>query len=111
MSHRVTLITSSLVATVAFFLGLTIAGPVTPASMAASPAVERTDAPARREAPAPTVGLVNFADVIGRVNAAVVNIDATSRGRRRQLPTWHPPLDPFNNQDHGTPRDQQKDPP
>ena len=40
----------------------------------------------RRLVPA---GGVNFADIAERINPAVVNIDATSRGRL-QLPEGHP---------------------
>jgi serine protease Do len=52
---------------------------------------------------------VTFADVITRVNMAVVNIESTSRGRRK-LPSWHPPFDPFNGPDRDGPHEP-KDPP
>jgi serine protease Do len=108
MNRRFTLITLALTATLAFFLGLVVGGPLTPAPMASASTTE--SAAAARRGPVPALGVVSFADVVGRVNAAVVNIDATSRGRHH-LPAWHPPLDPFNSPDRGTPRDQQRDPP
>ena len=104
MNRRFTLITLSLTATVAFFLGLLVAGPLTPASVASASSVQASRPPATRSAPAPAPAVVNFADVVGPVNAAVVNIDATSRGHHH-LPAWHPPLDPFSGPDRGTPRD------
>ncbi len=36
-------------------------------------------------------GVVNFADIAERINPAVVNIDATSRGRGRARAAGHPP--------------------
>jgi serine protease Do len=111
MNRRFTLISLALTATLAFFLGLLAAGPLTPSPVASASAVQAPrPAGAPRPAP-PATTMVNFADVVGRVNAAVVNIDATSRGRRR-LPAWHPPIDPFGGPpDRGAPRDQQRDPP
>jgi serine protease Do len=108
MNRRFTLITLSLTATLAFFLGLVVASPLAPTPTASASVVQSPQAGASRRGMAP-VGIVNFADVIGRVNAAVVNIDVTSRGRH-QLPPWHPPFDPFNGPDRGAPHDQ-KDPP
>lgn len=108
MNRRFTLITLSLTATLAFFLGLVVASPLAPTPTASASAVQSPQAGASRRGMAPAA-VVSFADVIGRVNAAVVNIDATSRGRHR-LPPWHPPFDPFNGPDRGSPRDQ-RDPP
>lgn len=112
MSRRFTLITLSLTATVAFFVGLLMAGSLSPASVASASSVQARRPAAARSAPPPPMTMVNFADVVGRVNAAVVNIDATSRGHHH-LPTWHPPLDPFGSPDRGVPpRDQPpRDPP
>ena len=81
MNRRFALVTLCLTATTAFLVGLILAGSLTP-----TPA--RSDAPvAPRLAsgrPAPVAAtLVNFADVAERINPAVVNIDATSRGRAR----------------------------
>ncbi len=110
MNRRFTLITLSLTATVAFFLGLVMAGSLTSAPVVSASAVPPCKPASSRPAPAPAAGMVDFADVVGQVNAAVVNIDATSRGHHH-LPSWHPPLDPFGGPDRG-PRDPQlKDPP
>jgi serine protease Do len=77
--RRFTFITVALASTVAFMVGLILAGQFTP-----SPVV--TTAP--RYAPPPTIlrpavlpaagGAASFADVAERINAAVVNIDAAS---------------------------------
>ncbi len=112
MKRPFTLITVSLTATVAFFLGLTLAAPLTSAPgrpPAPDPAVNHQVASDTRSGTA-AGAMVSFADVVDRVNAAVVNIDATSRGRHR-LPTWHPPVDPFSGPDHGAPHDAPRDPP
>lgn len=109
MNRRFTLISLALTATVAFFLGVLVAGPLAPTPQATASAIQAPD-PAASRTTSPAMTLVNFADVVGRVNAAVVNIDATSRSRRR-LPAWHPPIDPFSGPDRGTPRDPQREPP
>jgi len=98
MTRRFLAVTISLTATVAFFVGLVVAGTMTPA-----PAVSAVTAPARplppAAAPASAVpaGVVSFADVADRLNPAVVNIDAaaraTARPRRRMLLPDGP--DPF----------------
>jgi serine protease Do len=80
MSRRFALVTVLLVAAGSFLVGLIVAGSLTPA-----PAVSRTSRPSSSlTASARLVGgvpaLVNFADVAERINPAVVNIDATSRG-------------------------------
>ncbi len=80
MSRRFALVTVLLVAAGSFLVGLIVAGSLTPA-----PADSRTSRPgspttvSARSALGPPA-LVNFADVVDRVNAAVVNIDATSVG-------------------------------
>ena len=79
MSRRFALLTVLLVAAGSFLVGLIVAGSLTPA-----PAVSRTVRPASVPSGsarlASTSSLVNFADVAERLNPAVVNIDATSRG-------------------------------
>jgi serine protease Do len=81
MSKRFTLVTVGLAASVAFLVGLILAGafthtpvlssaPTTPPSPLEKP---------RRVALSAAPAIVNFADVAERINAAVVNIDATSR--------------------------------
>src|SRR5436190_19360612 len=83
MSRRFTLITVSLTAAVAFLVGAIFAGGAgqpavtaapTRAASAARPAVAATG-------PAGSSPLVSFADVVERINPAVVNIDATAPGR------------------------------
>ena len=114
MNRRFTLITVLLTASVAFFLGVLVSGPASvPAPLRASSAVALAQASPSDSRPVATGGIstVNFADVIGRVNAAVVNIDSTSRGGGHKLPSWHPPFDPFGGPDNGGPHDRQKDPP
>ncbi len=112
MKRPFTLITLLLTATVAFFLGLTLAAPLTSAP-GRQPSRNSAVGHQASGDPRPAAALVampSFADVVDRVNAAVVNIDATSRGHHH-LPTWHPPVDPFSGPDHGTPRDVPRDPP
>ncbi len=85
MSRRLTLVTVLLTSVVAFLAGAILAGGVTRTAVVAG----APKAPARRPAAAGAAGspLVSFADVVQRINAAVVNIDAASRvpdGRRRR---------------------------
>ena len=85
MNRRFAIVTVCLAATVAFLIGLVVAGSLTP-----QPAISAPTAPqlaARTRATTTTVAtssLVSFADVAQEVNPAVVNIDATSRGTARQ---------------------------
>src|SRR3954454_10963587 len=82
MSKRFTLLTVALSAMVAFLVGLIIAGAFTPAPIVSS--APRMLPPASDPARAAITGgpmVVNFADVAERINAAVVNIDSTSKGR------------------------------
>jgi serine protease Do len=83
MQRRFTLVTVGLAVTIAFIIGLVVAGSLTPAP-AMSSAVDRSGSRIRavsRVDPDRSASLVNFADVAERINPAVVNIDATSRGR------------------------------
>ena len=80
----------ALVATIAFLVGLVVAGSLSPtASLTVA-------APAARPGPATTVSgptlLVNFADIAARVNPAVVNIEAIIAPDRvaHRLPPGHP---------------------
>src|SRR4051812_42363861 len=91
MNRRFVLVTIVLTATAAFLVGLIVAGSLTPTvarSDDRAVSVRRTDVrtPAIL---AGAAGSVNFADIAERINPAVVNIDATSRGRM-QLPDGHP---------------------
>src|SRR4051794_28758704 len=77
--RRFTLVSLALSSTVAFFVGVILAGGLsrTPVvSTAPRPPGSRT---ASRPASTDAGGAVNFADVAERINPAVVNIDAASR--------------------------------
>jgi serine protease Do len=113
MSKRFTIVTVVLAATVAFLVGTIMAGGgVRPAVSAG----EAMPAPARVEAAPPVrmpslASAVNFADVVERINPAVVNIDATTRpadGRQQRFRVVPPaPPDIFNDpQDFGGPRNE-----
>ena len=82
MSKRFTFVTVALTATVAFLVGVILAGGVTTAPIVSTapsaPPKSYSVEKARRD-PVAGVPLVNFADVAERINAAVVNIDATTR--------------------------------
>jgi serine protease Do len=98
MSRTLALVTLGLTAMMAFMIGLIVAGSASPASVASLPAVSAP--PAARAAATsgwPTAGLVSFADVVERINPAVVNIEATSARpaeppERRRRPE-RPPLE------------------
>jgi len=110
MSRRFTLVTLALTAVVAFLVGAILAGGV--ARSAVSAVAPAKPAPAvrlaSRSSSGPAMGsLVNFADVVERLNPAVVNIDTTTRGsdrrRRNRAPSPGDPFDaPF---DFGNPRE------
>jgi serine protease Do len=97
MSRRFTLVTLGLTAIVAFLVGAIFAGGVSRSSVSAlapkTGAASR--APGRGVAAAAGASLVNFADVVERINPAVVNIDATTRAhdsrRRRGRSAPEPP--------------------
>jgi hypothetical protein len=84
MSRRFTLVTVALTALVAFLVGAIVAGGVARSTISAG-APAKTAGPrlaSSRAGGAPALAsLVNFADVVERINPAVVNIDATTRGR------------------------------
>jgi serine protease Do len=109
MSRRVTYVTLALTAVVAFLVGAIFAGGLTRSAIVAGIV---KDAPAKnraRTAAGPAAGpLVNFADVVERINAAVVNIDSTTRGRDsrgRRGRSGAPDPDQFDSPfDFGTPR-------
>jgi serine protease Do len=80
MSKRFTILTVALSSSVAFLVGLILAGAVTQAPVV-STAPATPPSPirlARRVDPPSIPSVVNFADVAERINPAVVNIDATS---------------------------------
>jgi serine protease Do len=97
MSRRFALVAVVLIGTVAFLTGFDVAGSLQPPpAVAIVSAASIGGTPTGRLAGRVPLGLVDFADVAERVNPAVVNIDATSRGHRHRMPVGHPPLDPFN---------------
>src|SRR5262245_31643032 len=82
MTRRFVVVTICLATTIAFLIGLIVAG-----SMPPQPAISAPSAPlvpVRSRSAATLVPAVSsFADVAERLNPAVVNIDATSRGSLR----------------------------
>jgi serine protease Do len=113
MSRRFTLVTVALTAVVAFLVGAIVAGGFVRAGVSAGaphkPAPSRMVAARDSSAP-PMASLVNFADVVERLNPAVVNIDTTARGngsrRRRSGARPSDPSDQFDGPfDFGTPRE------
>jgi len=102
MSRRFTLVTLALVATVAFLVGVIVAGGLNQAAVTAGPAKRIGPAPLPRPTVAASTPTVNFADVVERINPAVVNIDATGAGTnegRRRRPGGPPDL--FERPDSG----------
>jgi serine protease Do len=98
--RRFTFVTLALTAVVAFLIGAILAGGFERATVSAGPGgkgIARTV----RSSPstAPVVPAINFADVVERINPAVVNIDATTRGegrrRRGRTSIPDPPDGPF----------------
>ncbi len=82
MKGRFLFATVGLTAVVAFLVGLIVAGSMVPApAVSAPPAAARSLRSAALPVPTNTV---SFADIAERLNPAVVNIDATSRGGERQ---------------------------
>ena len=86
--RRFTLLTVVLASAVTFLIGVMVAGGLTPGAVgrprrrAVRPAVG--EATTRQAGRACVAGAVNFADVAERINAAVVNIDATSKTSRER---------------------------
>jgi serine protease Do len=98
MSRRFVAAVIGLSGTAGLLLGLVIAGSMTPQPAISSPAGGLgRDRPIAAAAPASP--MASFADVAARVNPAVVNIDASSRGggrqRRRSGPSFPSPRDPI----------------
>ena len=110
MSRRFTVVTVALTSVVAFLIGAIMAGGVARSTISAgTPAGPRTGrdvvrpSAARLDTPP-----LSFADIVERINPAVVNIDATSRGRdprRRRGRVGAPDgPDPLEGPEFGTPR-------
>jgi serine protease Do len=110
MSRRVTLITVSLTAFVAFLVGAILAGGLTRSAVVLG--TPKADPSRPRPRGSDTAGPgspVSFADVVERINAAVVNVDATASrletARSRAGDSLGGPLD-FGapSQERGAPR-------
>src|SRR5262245_50412031 len=91
MPRRFLLVTVCLVATVSFLVGLIVAGSMMPAPAQSAPATSHPIARTTPTATGPIVG--SFADIADKLNPAVVNIDASSRGttRTRRRPEFQLP--------------------
>ena len=78
--RRFTLLTVVLTSAVTFLIGVIVAGGLTPGAVLTSAPRRAAGAGevAKASGPRTGTGAVNFADVAERINAAVVNIDATS---------------------------------
>jgi serine protease Do len=82
MPRRFLIVTMCLVGTVTFLIGLIVAGSLTPTPAHSAPG--RKGAVVRpAKSPLASPALASFAEVAERINPAVVNIDATSRGTYR----------------------------
>ena len=89
MARRFLVVTVCLVATVAFLIGLIVAGSLTPAPAHSATKSNLALRPAKLTTSGPAVA--SFADVAEQLNPAVVNIDATSRpGTRPRAKTGMP---------------------
>jgi len=100
MTRRFLAVTIGLVATVAFLIGLIVAGTLTPAPAHSAPDARPPSARVGTP-PAAMPALASFADVAERLNPAVVNIDATVRGStrpRRRTPLLPDSPDMFERQ-------------
>src|SRR4051812_32112743 len=80
-SRRFTYVSVSLAAAVAFLVGTIFAGGVARSLVNAGRADKDQKRVATARSALPSGPLVNFADVVDRVNPAVVNVDATSKSR------------------------------
>jgi serine protease Do len=82
VTRRFVLVTVCLTATIAFLVGLVVAGSMTPQFAISAPSAPQIPVRAR-VAPGVSPAVTSFADVAERLNPAVVNIDATTRGTPR----------------------------
>jgi serine protease Do len=89
MPRRFLAVTIGLCTTIAFLVGLILAGSMTPAPAHSAP--QASPVPTRTNSLATAPAVASFADVAERLNPAVVSIDATvrgaARGRRRFVPS------------------------
>ena len=103
MTRRFLAVSVSLAATVAFLIGLVVAGTMTPspATSAPTPSAAPVAQPPNVSMPSPGAGAVSFADIAERLNPAVVNIDATATAvdlRQRRRPSLPNAPDMFDRQ-------------
>jgi serine protease Do len=84
MTRRFAWFTVGLTACVSFLVGMVVTGSMTPTDATSAPTLPVARTATRDDRPfmPGLAGVVNFADVAERLNPAVVNIDATVRGRR-----------------------------
>jgi serine protease Do len=92
MTRRFLVATICLTAAVAFLVGLIVAGSLMPAPAVSNPAAARRSVRVAPSAAALAPNVVSFADIAERLNPAVVNIDATSRGSDRGRRRFGVPL-------------------
>jgi serine protease Do len=105
MSRRFLIASVVLAATVAFLVGLVVAGSLTPTAAVSAPTAPAPVVRSRTTA-SPMPPPASFADVVERVNPAVVSIDAASRGGAREGRRIAPPLGaPPGDRLDPTPRD------
>jgi serine protease Do len=111
MSRRFTIVTVTLTAVVAFLVGAIVAGGVARSAVSAG-APSKSAIGGRvvmRASNAPAMAsMVNFADVVERLNPAVVNIDTTARGtgtRRKRGGARPADPDPYDGPYDPSPRD------
>lgn len=83
MTRRFLAVTVCLSATIAFLVGLIVAGSMMPSTAVSAPTGDAAPG-ISPDAVAASPAVVSFADVAERLNPAVVNIDATSRGTARR---------------------------
>ena len=102
MSRRFTLVTVALAAVVAFLVGAIIAGGFRQPAVSADAKNAVISAAGNRGTAMPP--LVNFADVVERVNPAVVNISATGPTASGTTRRRRPGVDGFDRQERDTPR-------
>ena len=92
MTRRFLVATVCLTAAVAFLVGLIVAGSLVPTPATSNPKANRRSVRVAPSAAAIAPNVVSFADIAERLNPAVVNIDATSRGSERSRRRFGVPL-------------------
>src|SRR4026208_1106283 len=83
MTRRFVVVAVCLTASIAFLIGLIVAASMTPQPAISAPSVPALSVPTRSAGASPAPVISSFADVAERLNPAVVNIDATTRGSAR----------------------------